>query len=117
MNVKVERLLRRITESEPERHARRKAREAEEIAAFERTPEGIKVNAWLRAFKHAPEPEWVSRPSCPHLECPAGRLDVLLGEARLTVARCVHDGCIETAVRPIGQPYACEIHTSRSEGN
>lgn len=113
--VKVGWLLRRVTESEADRAHRRAVREAEQIAAFERTPEGVVIDAWLNKVKHAPEADWAERPSCPLLECPAGRLEVLLGEARLTVARCVHGECIETAVRPIGQPYACEAHMARPE--
>ena len=108
-------ILQGLTARGQDREARRAAREAEEMAAFERSPEGIQVDAWLRRVKHAAEPDWAAWPACPHLECPAGRLDVLLGEARLTIARCVHGACTETAVRPIGQPYACEIHTSSPE--
>lgn len=109
------RILRRVGETSVDRDARREARIAEEIAAFERTPEGIRATAWLHRMRHAADPEWVSQPSCPHLQCPAARLDALLGEARLTVTRCVHGACIETAVRPIGQPYACELHTTHAE--
>ena len=45
------------------------------------------------------------------------RMHVLAIEARMTVARCVHSDCIETALRPIGTPFACEVHKTTPEGN
>jgi hypothetical protein len=109
----------RLTRAEPRptRAERREQREAAEVAAFERTHEGRVATRWLESMRNTADPEWASQPACPHLSCPAGRFDVLLGEARLAVTRCVHGQCTETAVRPIGDHFACELHKTSPEGN
>lgn len=96
--------------------AERRELAAEHMAEFDRTSERA-VLTHLRHLRQMPDPEWASQqPSCPQRQCPAQRLTVLLDEARLAVTRCVHGQCTETAVRPIGASFACEIHKSRPEG-
>jgi hypothetical protein len=111
---RIPRLLTRAA-SGPSR-AERRARAEERMAEFDRTSERA-VLAHLRRIKYMPDPDWASQPVVCAPECPARRLDVLLGESRQTVTRCVHGSCIETAMRPIGAAFACELHKQQPEGN
>lgn len=43
--------------------------------------------------------------------------DMQLFEARLAMTRCVHDGCVESGVKPVGESYVCELHKTTTEGN
>lgn len=38
-----------------------------------------------------------------------------MGTSSLRIMRCVHDGCVQTGVRSLGVPFACETHKT-SEG-
>lgn len=119
-SMQISRIPRLLTRGDPRptRAERREIREADEIAAFERTHEGWITSQWLDRARNAPDPDWATRPlTCLDEGCPGARVDVLLGEARLTVIRCVHGACVETAVRPIGEPFACELHKHQPEGN
>lgn len=41
--------------------------------------------------------------------------DTQLLEARLAMTRCVHGECVESGIRPVGQPFACELHKTTTE--